>query len=384
MKPYSAQNRKMYIYLVVMASVCAFSFQGWRAMITNFSVETVGIDGQQMGMIQGIREVPGFLSFCVIYVLLLIKEYRLGALSVALTGLGVCMVGILPSYYGLIFTTLIMSFGFHYYETVNQSLTVQHFSITQVPLVLGRVRSISAIANVAAVVVVFGLTYVMDYDWVFLIIGGGALLVGLKYMAEDPTPQKAEPQKNTILLRKRYWLFYALTFMAGARRQIFVAFALFLMVDKFEFSVQEMSLLFLFNNIVRWIISPWIGWAVNRFGERIMLSVEYLGLIAIFMAYAYTDSKLMVTAIYVVDHILFGFSLAITSYFRKIADPSEVAPSMAMGFTINHIVAVLIPILGGFLWLVDYRLCFVAGSGFALISLVLAQLINLKSMATAQ
>jgi predicted MFS family arabinose efflux permease len=385
MHPYSQQNRQLFIYLMVMAAACAFGFQGWRAMLTNFAVENVGINGQQMGMIQGVREIPGFLAFGVIYVLMLIREYRLGALSVVIMGMGIALVGFMPSYGGLLVTTIIMSFGFHYYETVNQSLTLQHFSKEQVPLVMGRARAAFAMANIAAVIVVFGLNWVMGFKPAFMIMGGIAALVAVRFMFNDPVPKQAKPQKTRMIVRKRYWLFYALTFMGGARRQIFVAFALFLLVEKFQFSVQEITVLFLLNNLVNWLIAPKIGWAINRFGERAMLTFEYVGLFVIFLVYAFTDSKLIITLAYIADNILYGFYICIPSYFRKIADPAEVAPSMAVGFTINHIVAVLVPIFGGLVWLFDYRICFVAGSVFALISLSLAQLTSKNRIAqTAQ
>lgn len=70
-----------------------------------------------------------------------------------------------------------------------------------------------------------------------------------------------------MVLRSRYWLFYVLTFLSGARRQIFVAFAVFLMVKKFGYTVSEVAMLFMLNNAVNYFLSPMIGRAVNRFGN---------------------------------------------------------------------------------------------------------------------
>ena len=179
-----------------------------------------------------------------------------------------------------------------------------------------------------------------------------------------------------MVLRSRYWLFYMLNFFAGARRQIFVAFAVFLMVEKFKFSIQEVTLLFIVNNIINWWLSPAIGRAVNKFGERKVLSLEYTAMIFVFISYAYVESKLLVAFLYVLDHIFFNFSLAIKSYFQKIAEPSDIAPSMAVSFTINHIAAVVVPALGGMLWMVDYKIPFLAAAGISCISLALVQLIR--------
>jgi len=130
----AAEYGEMYRFLLVLTILSATGLQGWRTLINNFAVDVVHLDGRQMGMVQSLREVPGFLSLLVVYLLLLVKEHRLAALSVLILGLGVASTGLLPSYYGVVVTTLIMSFGFHYYETVNQSLTLQYFSVLKSPL----------------------------------------------------------------------------------------------------------------------------------------------------------------------------------------------------------------------------------------------------------
>ncbi|MEJ2543227.1 MAG: MFS transporter, partial [Calditrichaceae bacterium] len=174
-------------------------------------------------------------------------------------------------------------------------------------------------------------------------------------------------------------LFYLLTFLAGARRQIFVAFAVFLLVKNFKFSVQEITILFVINNIINYFLSPVIGKAIIRFGERKVLSVEYTTLVFIFVAYAYIDSKLIIAILYIIDHIVFNFAIAIRTYFQKVGDPRDIAPSMAVGFTINHIAAVVIPAIGGILWMINYRIPFLAAAGLSLISLVSVQYIKVRN-----
>jgi len=141
----------------------------------------------------------------------------------------------------------------------------------------------------------------------------------------------------------------------------------------FDFSVREVTLLFIVNNIINFFVSPLIGRAIVRFGERLVLSVEYGGLILVFLTYAFTDSKSVVILMYLLDHMLFNFSIAIRTYFQKVADPQDIAPSMAVGFTINHVAAVVIPVLGGLIWMIDYRIPFVLGAMMSIISLVAVQ-----------
>jgi len=377
---FTDENRKMFFFLLMMTILSSVGLQGWRTLLNNFGVEVVGVTGLEIGVIQGIREVPGFLALLVIYVLLVVKEHRVSALSLVVMGLGIWMTGLLPSFHGLVATTFLMSLGFHYAMTLTQSLTLQYFDTVKAPLVLTKMRAVSAAANVIAGALIFGISYFMSYAQIFSLFGGAITLIALIYTFKDPTSKNIVPQRKKMLLRKRYWLFYALTFMSGARRQIFVAFAVFLLVKKFGFSVREITILFMVNNVINYFINPMIGRAINRFGERKVLSAEYLSLIAIFIVYAYTDSKLVVTVMYILDFIFFNFAVAIKSHFQKIADPRDIAPTMAMGVTINHIAAVIIPIIGGVIWMMDYKIPFLAGAVLSVISLVLVQFIRRKEV----
>ena len=350
--------------------------QIWRTLFDNFAVHSINLNGSHIGIIQSVRELPGFLSLLVVYVLLIIQEHRLSALSVLILGLGVALTGLLPSFYGLIFTTLIMSFGFHYFETTNQSLTLQYFDKQTSPLVFGRLRSFGAATNIVTGMLVFILSPHLNYKQLYLLFGLLILITSFWALTRNPVNTSLIPQRKKIVLRKRYWLYYALTFMAGARRQIFIAFAVFLLVRKFSFSVQEIAVLFLLNNLINFFLSPYIGKCIVRFGERRLLSLEYSSLIIIFIAYALVESKIVVGFLYIADHVFFNFAIAIRTFFQKIADPRDIAPSMAAGFTINHIAAVFLPALGGMLWLIDYRLVFFTGAFFSLVSLLLVQLIS--------
>ena len=222
----------------------------------------------------------------------------------------------------------------------------------------------------------------LNYRSIYLILGICILGLGLWGVFQDPTKADIAPQHKKMIIRKKYSLYYFLTFMAGARRQIFVAFAVFLLVKKFQFSIQEITILFVINNVINYFLSPLIGKAIIRFGERKVLSAEYFSLIFIFITYALTDSKFVVVVLYIFDHIFFNFSIAIRTYFQKIGDASDIAPSMALGFTINHIAAVFIPAIGGIMWMLDYRIPFYAGAVMSLISLIAVQWIRTHKRAS--
>ena len=350
--------------------------QAWRTLFNNFAVEVAGLNGQYVGMIQSVREIPGFLALLTVFVIIFIKEYRLSALSILILGLGVAATGFFPSYPGLLLTTLVMSFGFHYYETTNMSLTLQYFDEKTSPWVFGKQRSYAAATNVAVGIFIYFTAFRLDFTKIYLLIGGMIMLAAVWGLARNPSDTTLVAQRKKMIFRKKYGLFYFLTFMAGARRQIFMAFSVLLMVEKFNYSVQEITILFVINNIINYYLSPLIGQSIIRFGERKVLSLEYLSLIFIFIAYAATGSKWFVALLYILDHIFFNFSIAIRTYFQKVGDPRDIAPSMAVGFTINHIAAVFLPALGGLLWMIDYRIPFVGGAMMALVSLLAVQMIR--------
>jgi len=371
------KDTPMFRFLAVLTIASAVGLQGWRTLFNNFAVEVVGLEGNHIGIIQSVREIPGFLALLVVFVLLFVKEYRLSAASVLVLGVGVAATGFFPFYSGLLLTTLFMSFGFHYFETTNQSLTLQYFSKDTSPWVMGKLRSLAAASNIAVGVLIFFVEPLLDYARIYVVIGAliaGAAVWGL---FQNPADKTITPQRKKMVFRKEYWLYYFLTFMAGARRQIFVAFAVFLMVKRFHFSVQEITILFVINNVVNYFASPLIGKSIILFGERKVLSLEYSSLIFIFAAYAVVQSKFVIALLYIFDHLFFNFSIAIRTYFQKTGDPKDIASTMAVGFTINHIAAVVLPAIGGFLWLIDYRIPFIAGAFLSIISMLAVQKIKI-------
>ncbi len=369
----------MFRFLILMTIASAVGLQAWQTLFNNFAVEVAGLTGKHVGIIQSVREIPGFLALLAVYVMLVVREHRLSALSIMALGIGVGLTGQFPTFAGLCITTLISSFGFHYFETTNQSLTLQYFEKHQAPWVFGKQRSIAAATNIAVGLAILGASEVMSYSGIYLAVGILICAIALWGLAQNPTRMDLTPQRKKMVFRSRYWLFYFLTFMAGARRQIFIAFAVFLLVKHFHFSVQEVTILFVVNNGINYFLSPRIGGAIIRFGERKVLSLEYAGLIVVFLSYAMVQSRWIAALLYVVDHLFFNFSMAIQTYFQKVGDPADIAPSMAVGFTINHIAAVVLPAVGGMLWMIDYRIPFVGGAAMAVVSLFLVQKITVET-----
>jgi len=377
--PASVKRNPMFLYLVVLTIGSTVGLQTWSTLFNNFAVDLAGLSGGQVGMIQSIREIPGFLALLAVFVIRWIPEHRLSALSILLLGAGLAATGFFPSFAGLALTTLVSSFGFHYYETTNMSLTLQYFKKHESPWVFGRLTSLAAATSIAIGLMIWGMTAFLRFEQVYLVVGALIAAAGLWALTRDPSDPQAPLQRKQMVLRRRYWLFYFLTFMAGARRQIFIAFAVLLLVQKFHYTVQEVTILFVINNSINYFLSPLVGRSILRFGERKILSLEYLSVIVLFTSYAVTDSRLLVGLIYILDQAFFTFAVAIRTYFQKVADPRDIAPSMAVGFTINHVAAVFLPAIGGMVWMIDYRIPFFAGAAMGAVSLLAVQKIRTTS-----
>jgi hypothetical protein len=358
-------------------------FATWMALLNNFVIEKAAFTGAEIGLLQSIREIPGFLAFTAVFVLLILKEQTFAYLSLALLGIGVAITGYLPSVFGLYFSTFIMSVGFHYYETLKQSLSLQWFSIDEAPAMLGKLIAASSAASLAAYSFLW---LAMDqlglsYRAIYLVGGSVCLCLTLLTWLAFPRFKSKTPQRKHLLMRKRYWLYYALTFMGGARRQIFTVFAGFLMVEKFGYSVSDIAALFIINHLFNWAFAGRIGALVGRIGERRALTFEYCGLFCVFTAYAFVNDATWAAGLYVADHLFFSLAIAIKTYFQKIADQADMASTASVAFTINHVAAVVIPALFGLVWLVSPMAVFLMGSGMSVLSLLLAR--NIPSAPSA-
>ncbi len=367
-------------FLIFISIIVPIAFSSWMALLNNFVVEKAQFDGADIGLLQSVREIPGFLAFTAVFVLMFIREQRFMLVALALLTMGTAITGFFPSLVGLLLTTLLMSTGFHYFETLKQSLSLQWLNKEEAPEMLGKMISVGALASLLT----YGALWVMleilhlDYLTVYVTTGGLGLVLVVIAALIFPEFKSATPQNKKLVLRKRYWLYYALTFMSGARRQIFTVFAGFLMVEEFGYSAADITMLFMINYVFNFLFAKKIGRYIGVIGERRALTFEYIGLILVFIGYALVTSAEWAAALYVVDHLFFALALAIKTYFQKIADPADMASTAGVSFTINHIAAVVIPVTFGLIWLISPALVFYIGAGMAGLSLLLALNIPLK------
>ena len=361
--------------LILMSVAMPIAFSTWTVLLNNFVVEMAGFTGVEIGILQSLREIPGFLAFTAVFVLLILKEQTFAVIALALLGIGVALTGFFPSTIGLYLTTVLMSTGFHYFEVVKQSLSLQWYQKADAPRALGKLISVGSITSllVYATLWVLLAPVGLDFVWIYLLAGGICCCLAVLMSLGFPHFEAEYKQTNSLVLKKRYWLFYALQFFSGARRQIFMVFAAFLMVEKFGYSAAQVTTLFLVNYVFNWLFAERIGGLIGRIGERTALTIEYVGLVIVFTAYAFVENPYVAAGLYVIDHMFFALAIAIQTYFQKIADPEDIASSAGVSFTINHIAAVIVPAALGLVWVISHSAVFLVGTGFAVCSLILSQ-----------
>ena len=384
LKPSIFENPTAFLMSINFVNWLAFA--SWAALINNFAVEGAGFTFVENGIMQSVREIPGFLAFTAIFFILVLREQTFAYCSMIVLIFGVIIAGYFPSLSGILATTFIMSVGYHYLETMQQSLSLQLLPKATAATEMGKVAGSAAAAQFTAYGGVALLAYfgIKNYEHLFLITGGVALGLGLAVALLFKRFDGPVVQRKHIVLRQRYWLYYALTFMSGARRQIFTAFAAFLLVKTFGYSIGQVALLMLTTSAINTILAPRLGAFISRHGERPSIMFENVSLIVIFTGYALAANGTLGTAgvwaaagLFIADGVFTTFTIAQKTYFQKIGDAADMAPTAAVAFTINHIMAVIIPVVFGILAVQrpDPSIIFWLGCGIASLSLSLAFLV---------
>jgi predicted MFS family arabinose efflux permease len=364
-------------FLMGMAFINWLGFASWQALFNNYARDAVSFTGWEVGVLQSVREIPGFLAFTAAFWFMVMREQTLAYVSVVILAFGIAATGFLPSYQGLLFTTFVMSVGFHYFETAQQALSLQLLPKSEAPKVLGRVASAMAAAQLVAYSLIALVSWGLkpSYQTLYLAFGAGTLVLiglaaGLFRRFEGDVPQR-----KGIVLRRRYWLYYALTFLSGARRQLFMAFGGWLLVERFGYDLSSFSALLFIYCAINLLAGPLFGRMIARIGERNTIILENLSLIVIFTGYATTTSGVVAGALFVADGVFALLMIAQRTYFQKISDPADIAPTASVAFTINHIAAVAIPVAFGRIWIENPSIVFGIGALIATASLSLAFLV---------
>ncbi len=388
-------NRNFALLAFAVFSVGAF-FGVQLTLFNNFIVERLGIEAQELGVMEALRETPGFLNALFIAAAIHLAPPIVGGVSLMVMGLGIMAYAKLeflmaiapfswtytliqplglnvdPRLIGLILFSLLWSVGFHCWVPLRAAMALTFSSTGDKGKWLGQLQSVGSIAWLLSIVFCYLTFSWLQYEGLFVIAGAATILGGTVILfASREMPALRDPR---LVFRKRYGIYYVLNFLQGCRKQIFITFALFALVKVHDMSVGTAIKLAFINQVVIMLTAPYMGKLVDRFGERLMLSLSYIGLTLVFLGYAIIQYRPALYVLYCIDNAIFVGGIALTTYIHKITEGQEIRSTLSMGVTMNHFAAIAAPLIGGFLWQAfSYRWIFIGGAALALISLVVSQ-----------
>jgi predicted MFS family arabinose efflux permease len=199
----------------------------------------------------------------------------------------------------------------------------------------------------------------------FYILGGIVIAIGGLLVSRIPkSVGDREEGQPRILVKRRYWLYYVLVFFEGSRRQVFTAFGTLILVQHYGLDARAISLLLVASGIINLIFSPRLGELLDVVGERITLSVSYVALALCFVGYATVHNAWFLGGMLIGINLLVTLRIGLSTYVRRIAPPEELAPTLAVGVSVNHITSVSMSLVAGTLLdLVGYEwLCWGAAA----------------------
>ncbi len=358
----------------------------------NFFRDEIGMDGALNGYLIAIREVPGFLLIFVAAVLLRRGLAHATAIALVIAGIGYVLMAGSTTFVGLIIPTLIASIGYHSWLQLQDALGLSLAKSGEEGSVLGRFRSIGFAGTIVALLVTLAILFGVERvsgdlraaqgPWLrgLFVATGVCAFIGAAVIARFPVSADARAAARVaprITWRKEYSLYYWLSFLDGSRMQIYFAFAPFVLVEEFGVDALTLTALLIVSAIINWRTGGLVGRLVDRYGEKRMLTVGYTMHLLVFLGFALSQNIWLLYLTYLGYNFLFLFSIGTTTYLRKICRPEDLAPSLAMGVSLAHLTAIIVPIIGAALWQrLGYQFPFLFGTVFIFISLWLTQKID--------
>ena len=355
--------------LAISTMLMSFGFGAYNATFNNFAVQSLGITPRQLGILEAFRETPGFFMVVIAGLTMTIAEPLLASAALLLVAIGLSAYKISDSYASLVIYSVIWSVGLHAWMAIQPSMTLNLANKHNRGRRLGQIGSFGALGMILGMLMVFWWGKTIGFRNVF-VVAGVFIAMGAVFVSRI-SKDIGHAEKPKFVFKRRYLLYYCLTFLEGCRKQIFITFAIFAMVRNYHTPVHVVALLMILNNIVNLVLTPPIGRLIDRVGERKVLAICYAALIPVFLGYAFIKIPLVLYMLYCLDNLFYIGSMGSTTYLHKIADPEDVMPSIAAGISINHGAAVAVPLIGGLLWAkLGYSATFFGGAVVVAISLL--------------
>jgi predicted MFS family arabinose efflux permease len=366
-----------FILLGIMAAAFGFALNAHTSVVTNYFDEVLGLDGPQFGYITAIREVPGFLLIFITAMLYRVTLQRVTAGAFVLMSVGYILYGFATDFWTVIPWTIVSSLGFHTVLQTQHALGMSLTTEARSGALLGRMNALFQAGTLVALALMFVLFRfdLVSYRATFALAGlvaliGAAAVIGVPHLHEGRV-REAALERPPVVLRRDYRFYYALNVLDGARQQVFFSFGLWVLVNRFGMGVAQISLVLMSVTFVSMASSTWLGRLIDRHGERRSLSVINLAFVVALLGFALANSMATAVAAYLIYSFIAPVApIAASTYLRKIAPEADIAPSLAMGVTLLHATAIVVPVAAGvILNYVGYQVPFAVAAGFAVIAI---------------
>ena len=359
-----------------------------NSTLNNFLLEKFHLSITQRSNMEILRELPGFLVFLVTGFMFALGDIRIAVIANICAAVGMFALGIIPANYAIMLIFMfIYSMGLHVYMPLANSIGMSFANDTNMGRKLGRVNA----ANTAALLLssaalwflfqFFKISYTITFT-----IGTVALLFAALFLILM-NPRQTSKLKTRFVFKKEYILYYWLSLLFGARKQILLTFAPWVLVKVFKQAVTTMTLLVFIIAFLGIFIKPFVGYLIDKIGEKFVLGSEAFLFFFVCLGYAFASNLLpingaiILTCIcYIMDQSLNAVTIARATYMKKIAVKEEdVSPTLATGTSIDHIMSMFLPTLGGIVWITfGYKYVFIGGAILAFINFFSTRYIKIK------
>ncbi|MDO0825594.1 MFS transporter [Desulfosporosinus nitroreducens] len=378
-------GKRDFVLFLMASAVIGITQSIDTSFFNNFLNDNYQLTISQRTFLEIPREFPGFAVVFVTGLLFAFGDVRTAAVANLLGGLGALGLAFWsPEYLPMIGWLTLYSMGQHLFMPMSNSIGMNLATDGQMGRRLGQINSVNtAVFLATSLATAFLFRFIkIDYHLALSISAGAFFLSAILILLMKPHSGKRVGKR--FVLRKEYKVFYGLSILYGARKQIFITFGPWVLIKVFDQGVATFAVLSFLIAGLGIVFKPFIGYLIDNAGERFVLAGEAVSLIFICLGYAFTQgifenlgmdkiALYTICGLFVLDQMLASVSMARATYVKKIAlSPEDVSPTLSMGISIDHIVSMFVPFLGGFIWTIfGYEYVFVIGAAIAALNLFL-------------
>lgn len=348
----------------------------------NYLAQVFHVGEVARGWMELPREMPGFLVVFLLALLARVADTRIALVSAGVVALALFGQGFLAPNLGVAVVWMFLwSAGAHLYMVIAPAIGLRLAREGQEGTLLGKLGLLESLGTLPGMALLFlGTRYFhASFGLIFGAAAFFALAAALLLFRIKPRP--VDTTASRMVFKRGYGLYYWLNILFGARKQVFLTFAPWVLIKIFHADVSVFAILGLIGTGLSLGFRPLLGKAIDIIGERRIIAIESVLLVGICVLYGFAQSwfpsriaMLVIMACYIIDQLLMAATMARVTYIhRTVHVPGDLAPTLSMGMTLDHAVSMLVPILGGLIWAkAGYPVLFLAAAGIALVNLVAA------------